>query len=226
MVVATSSASTPTATTTKASSCRTSSRAGRPFERLIDHPSWIDRLRTLARRSRTLRRRAVHRRVLCLGPPGRRLFVSTPAATAAPCAASTASQRLFRCGQVNILMALTDIGPGDGATMVIPGSHKSNLPHPRGQARRVETSRMDDVEGADRGPPRGRRCAAVLRRHLPRRQLADQPRGRAPRGHLPLRTVLGLDPPRLRLLRRAAGRVTPAQRDILQPIRPRGPRLG
>lgn len=36
----------------------------------------------------------------------------------------------FRCGQVNILMALTDIGPGDGGTMVIPGSHKSNLAHP------------------------------------------------------------------------------------------------
>ncbi len=39
----------------------------------------------------------------------------------------------FTCGQVNILMALTDIGEGDGATTIIPGSHKSNLPlpHPR-----------------------------------------------------------------------------------------------
>ena len=37
----------------------------------------------------------------------------------------------FHCGQVNVLMALTDIGPGDGATMVIPGSHKSNLKHPQ-----------------------------------------------------------------------------------------------
>jgi len=27
-------------------------------------------------------------------------------------------------------MALTEIGPGDGATMVIPGSHKSNIEHP------------------------------------------------------------------------------------------------
>jgi len=36
----------------------------------------------------------------------------------------------FRCGQVNILMALTDIGPGDGPTIVVPGSHKSNMPHP------------------------------------------------------------------------------------------------
>src|SRR4029077_1844146 len=37
---------------------------------------------------------------------------------------------VWRCGQVNILLALTDIGPGDGGTLVIPGSHKSNLPHP------------------------------------------------------------------------------------------------
>ncbi len=36
----------------------------------------------------------------------------------------------FACGQVNVLTALTDIGPGDGATMVIPGSHKSNIEHP------------------------------------------------------------------------------------------------
>ena len=36
----------------------------------------------------------------------------------------------FQCAQVNVLTALSDIGPGDGATMVIPGSHKSNLIHP------------------------------------------------------------------------------------------------
>jgi ectoine hydroxylase-related dioxygenase (phytanoyl-CoA dioxygenase family) len=31
---------------------------------------------------------------------------------------------------VNILLALTDVGPGDGGTLVIPGSHKGNLCHP------------------------------------------------------------------------------------------------
>jgi hypothetical protein len=36
----------------------------------------------------------------------------------------------FRCWQMNVLVALTDIGPGDGGTRVLPGSHKSNLPHP------------------------------------------------------------------------------------------------
>lgn len=37
---------------------------------------------------------------------------------------------LWAVGQINILMALTDIGPGDGATTVVPGSHKSHLAHP------------------------------------------------------------------------------------------------
>jgi hypothetical protein len=36
---------------------------------------------------------------------------------------------VFHCGQVNVLMAFNDIGLGDGATMVIPGSHKSNFRH-------------------------------------------------------------------------------------------------
>ena len=36
----------------------------------------------------------------------------------------------FSCGQINILVALTDIGAGDGGPMIVPGSHKSNLPHP------------------------------------------------------------------------------------------------
>ena len=33
-------------------------------------------------------------------------------------------------GQINILMALNDIGPGDGGTTLIPGSHKQRLAHP------------------------------------------------------------------------------------------------
>ncbi len=36
----------------------------------------------------------------------------------------------FHCGQINILMAFNEIGPGDGATMVIPGSRKSSVMHP------------------------------------------------------------------------------------------------
>lgn len=57
----------------------------------------------------------------------------------------------FHCGQINILIALTDIGPGDGATMVVPGSHKSNIRHPQavsGNEENKKYSSVDEVEGA------------------------------------------------------------------------------
>ena len=55
----------------------------------------------------------------------------------------------FRCGEINILMALTDMGPGDGATMVIPGSHKSNLIHPAfGSGASEPGASLESVEGA------------------------------------------------------------------------------
>lgn len=61
----------------------------------------------------------------------------------------------FLCGEVNVLTAFTDIGPGDGATMIIPGSHKSNMIHPAllRRDRAHEWSKdgggsADDVEGA------------------------------------------------------------------------------
>jgi hypothetical protein len=57
----------------------------------------------------------------------------------------------FGCGQVNVLMAFNDIGPGDGATMVIPGSHKANFRHPdAGKAAIVDgqSNSVDEVEGA------------------------------------------------------------------------------
>ena len=56
----------------------------------------------------------------------------------------------FHCGQVNILIAFRDIGPGDGATMLIPGSHKSNIPHPEyDQAAISDTpTSVDGVTGA------------------------------------------------------------------------------
>jgi hypothetical protein len=56
----------------------------------------------------------------------------------------------FHCGQVNVLVALNDIGPGDGATMVIPGSHKSNIRHPQTVEvdKRNEQASVDGIEGA------------------------------------------------------------------------------
>ena len=55
----------------------------------------------------------------------------------------------FRCGEVNIILALNDIGPGDGATMVVPGSHKSNRLHPAfKQPNFEEGGSLDEMEAA------------------------------------------------------------------------------
>ena len=100
---------------------------GEPFERLIDHPSWL-----------------AHLNRFIGGDDG--LFIDETFADIRPQGAATRihsgahKRRIrtqfrfhngqFRCGQINILLALSDMGPGDGATMVLPGSHKSNLIHP------------------------------------------------------------------------------------------------
>ncbi|MFL2786074.1 MAG: phytanoyl-CoA dioxygenase family protein [Paracoccaceae bacterium] len=57
----------------------------------------------------------------------------------------------FHCGQINILMAINDVGHGDGATMVIPGSHKSNIMHPefgQAQIKPDEGKSVDGITGA------------------------------------------------------------------------------
>lgn len=58
----------------------------------------------------------------------------------------------FYCGQVNVLIALTKAGPGDGETMLIPGSHKSNVVHPafldQGQDRWVRGGSLEGIAGA------------------------------------------------------------------------------
>jgi ectoine hydroxylase-related dioxygenase (phytanoyl-CoA dioxygenase family) len=102
--------------------------AGEPFEKLIDHPSWIERVHRYCGEHNTyvdglfidecfasVRRSGGFFRIHSGGQQGivrnQYRFLNG----------------LFRCGQVNILLAVTDIGPGDGGTIVVPGSHKSNF---------------------------------------------------------------------------------------------------
>lgn len=105
--------------------------AGKPFETLIDHPAWINRLQRYCGEDGTyvgglyidecfasVRRSGGYFPLHSGGQDGivRNQFRFVDGR--------------FRCGQVNILLALTDIGPGDGGTRILPGSHKSNIAHP------------------------------------------------------------------------------------------------
>ena len=124
---------------------------GEPFERMIDHPSWIER---------------VHRYCGEVGTYVEGLFIDEcfasirrtggyfPLHSGGHMGIVRNQYRYvngyFRCSQVNILLALTDIGPGDGGTMVLPCSHKSNLPHPHSPGmERGDSARIDSLLGAE-----------------------------------------------------------------------------
>jgi ectoine hydroxylase-related dioxygenase (phytanoyl-CoA dioxygenase family) len=122
---------------------------GEPFEELIDHPSWVERMHRYCGEEGTyvdglyidecfasIRRTGGFFPVHSGGQDGivrnQYRFVNGK----------------FRCGQVNILLALTDIGPGDGPTMILPGSHKANFAHPDFNKTWEERRTMDLMEGA------------------------------------------------------------------------------
>ena len=125
--------------------------AGEPFEKLIDHPSWIDKVKHFIGGEGTFDYNH--------GP----LFIDEnhanfrqPGEAIGLHSSGGAIRGQFRyhdgrfmCGQLNLLMALTDIGPGDGGTMVIPGSHKSNFKHPYfSEDHDVRGASVDGIEGA------------------------------------------------------------------------------
>ncbi len=100
---------------------------GEPFERLIDHPNWINHVNRFVGgddglfidESFVIQRGPGDGQQLHSGGHKRKIRTQF-----------RFHNNEFRCGQINVLIALNDIGPGDGPTMVIPGGHKSNLMHP------------------------------------------------------------------------------------------------
>ncbi|MDA1190610.1 MAG: phytanoyl-CoA dioxygenase family protein [Candidatus Poribacteria bacterium] len=104
--------------------------AGAVFEKLIDHPSWID----LAKKyiNAPINGLSIHENFLTVRGPGGYLYIHCGGHT--PLFYLTFRHQYtgaWMVGQINVLIALTDIGPGDGATALIPGSHKSTEIHPR-----------------------------------------------------------------------------------------------
>jgi len=128
--------------------------AGEPFERLINHPGWIEKVKHFiggqdgfdAHHGPVF----IDENFASLRGPGDSIGMHSGGAE---CCKRT--QYLYRnghymCGMVNILMALTDIGPGDGGTTVIPGSHKANFNHPDFETYKIggPVPYMDDAPGS------------------------------------------------------------------------------
>lgn len=107
---------------------------GEPFEKLIDHPSWVDLVRRYCGEADTYAEAEglfIDECFASVRSGGGFFGLHSGGYRGAVRGQYRYAGGAFRCGQVNILLALTDIGPGDGATVVVPGSHKSNLPHPQ-----------------------------------------------------------------------------------------------
>lgn len=105
--------------------------AGQPFEKLIDHPSWIGRLKRYCGEEDTyVSGLFIDECFASIRRTGGFFPVHSGGQNGIVRNQYRVVGDKFRCGQVNILLALTDVGPGDGGTMVIPGSHKANFQHP------------------------------------------------------------------------------------------------
>ena len=107
--------------------------AGEPFERLIDHPSWIALIRHFCGEENSyVEGLFIDEFIAMIRHSGGHFPIHSGGFQGPMRGRYLYEDGLFRCGQVNIILALTDIGEGDGGTMVVPGSHKSRFPHPEG----------------------------------------------------------------------------------------------
>lgn len=121
---------------------------GPAFERLIDHPSWIDHVRHYCgEQGSYVEGLFIDECFATIRQHGGRFPVHSGGFQGAVRGQYRYSNGVFRCGQVNILMALSEIGPDDGGTMIIPGSHKSNLQHPEFHKYASWETGMDDMPG-------------------------------------------------------------------------------
>jgi ectoine hydroxylase-related dioxygenase (phytanoyl-CoA dioxygenase family) len=124
---------------------------GPAFEKLIDHPSWINyMLHFCGDRDSYTEGVFIDECFASIRRTGGFFPVHSGGYRGSLRGAFHYNNGVFRCGQCNILVALTDVGPGDGGTMIIPGSHKSNIRHPQDKYM-DETGKpvpMDEMVGA------------------------------------------------------------------------------
>jgi hypothetical protein len=101
---------------------------GEPFEKLIDHPAWIERVhRYCGEKDTYVDGLFIDECFASIRRTGGFFPIHSGGQAGIVRNQYRFINGIFRCGQINILMALTDIGPGDGGTLVVPGSHKTSF---------------------------------------------------------------------------------------------------
>lgn len=99
------------------------------FRRMIDHPAWIGHIRKWVNDAAN----GVSLHETLLNIRGKGGYIGIHCGGHIPCTYMTfrqANTGEWMVGQINVITALQDIGPGDGPTTLIPGSHKAAIPHP------------------------------------------------------------------------------------------------
>ncbi len=121
---------------------------GGPFEKLIDHPGWIEYVRRYCGEAQSyVEGLFIDECILSVRRAGGHHPVHSGGFRGALRGAYHYSSGVFRCGQCNVILGISAVGPGDGPTMIVPGSHKSNFEHPlAGDYGRGD--RMDHLVGA------------------------------------------------------------------------------
>jgi len=127
--------------------------AGEPFERLIDNPRWIELLKRYVGGEGSFDWHHgplfIDESFSCVRGPHEAIGMHSGNAECNKKLQYHYQCGKFMCGQINVLLALTDIEPGDGGTMLIPGSHKANFRHPAAENLDWEKTRgMEGTEGA------------------------------------------------------------------------------
>ena len=117
---------------------------GESFEQLIDHPSWLGYINRYAGSDGLF----IDEAFVNVRGEGGETRLHSGAHKHRVRTQFRFHNNEFRCGQIVLLLALTDIASGDGGTMVIPGSHKSNLVHPAFNDDSSQIGSAEGIEGA------------------------------------------------------------------------------
>ena len=120
--------------------------AGDIFERLIDHPAWIDRVRHYIGPSA---KPYIHEIFVNVRGPSGYIWPHSGGHGISHNEQTGRQRGEWVCYMLSLLVPLNDVGPGDGATVIIPGSHKSDIEHPqtRDDDARVRMP-TEELEGA------------------------------------------------------------------------------
>ena len=123
-----------------------------PFQRLIDHPAWLSYLERYIGSENPV---AFYGGGCMLRWPGQGSRLHSGGDQRRQETQFRFHNNEFRCGMINMILALNDCGAQGGNTSIVPGSHKANLPHPEYRNPAPRSARGWKRKAPPGGPPGG-----------------------------------------------------------------------